>query len=89
MTNKLTWCVLTLIASTALAANAAPATHRKAGPDAAGVVTHWVKCDNGNVSTAQCLRDIVHCGPGYDRTLASQAIAACDAIVGLVPEPRK
>ncbi len=68
------------------AANAAPATYKKSGPDRYGVTTFWVKCENGNVSTTQCLRDVAHCGSGNDSLLLAAAVLACDSIVGLMLE---
>ena len=72
-----------------LLASAAPATYKKSGPDARGVVVHWVKCDNGYVSTVQCLNDTAHCGEQFDRYLAREAVLACDSFQGLIMEPVK
>lgn len=74
------------LAATA-AAQAAPATYKKSGPDARGIVVHWVKCENGNVATVQCHRDDAHCGAQFDRPLAREAVVACESIQGLVMEP--
>lgn len=78
-----------VLLSVATAASAAPATHKKAGPDRNGVTTFWVKCENGNVSTTQCFKDVSHCGAASDQSLGTAAVLACDAIVGLIAEPRK
>lgn len=71
----------------AVAAQATPATYKKSGPDPRGIVVHWVKCENGNVSTVQCQKDETHCGEQLDRYLAREAVVACESIQGLVMEP--
>ncbi len=82
--NKIASISLLLLATVA---SAAPATYKKSGPDPRGLVVHWVKCENGNVSTVQCHRDEAHCGQQYDRYLAREAVLACDSIQGLTMEP--
>ena len=70
-------------------AQAAPAVHHKSGPDAKGLSTFWVKCENGNVSTTVCLKDVSHCGAEHQLSLMTAATLACDSIVGLVMERGK
>lgn len=79
---------LTLLA-VSLAAAAAPATYKKAGPNAEGISTFWVKCDNGNVAVAQCLKDEAHCGVGAGNSLPREAVLVCEGIVGLISVPSK
>lgn len=76
-----------MVALLPFVAQAAPATYKKSGPDPRGIVVHWVKCENGNVSTVQCQKDEAHCGEQFDRYLAREAVVACDSIQGLVMEP--
>ena len=49
-------------------------------PDANGLIRYWVKCENGNVAVAECLKDQRHCGDRRDQTIAREAVAACDGI---------
>jgi len=80
--------LLSLLGVVASAA-AAPATYKKSGPDRYGVTTFWVKCENGNVSTTQCLKDVSHCGEGSNHSLMTAAVLACDGIMGLTMGPAK
>ena len=75
-----------LLISTAFAA---PATYKKSGPDPQGITTFWVKCENGNVSTVACLRDVSHCGERSDQSLMTAAVMACEGIQGLTMVPGK
>ena len=82
--------IITLaLLSVAAVAQAGPSVHKKSGPDQRGVTTFWIKCENGNVSTTQCLRDVSHCGPDSNQSLMSAAVLACDSIQGLTMVPGK
>lgn len=82
--------ILTLsLLAAASAAFAVPSTFKKGTPDAYGVTSYWVKCDNGNVTVVQCFRDTQRCGERSDQALQQVAIAACDSMQGLTMEPIK
>ncbi len=81
--------ITSALLSAAAAAQAAPAVHHKSGPDQSGQSTFWVKCENGNVSTTVCLKDVSHCGAEHQLALITAATLACDSIQGLTMVPGK
>lgn len=63
-------------------ASAAPVTERWSGEaDKRGGVNYSIRCDNGQSTIAQCLRDDRHCGYDRDEPLAEVAQKACDRLL--------
>ncbi|GEM_PF-3756987 len=62
---------------------AAPTISAPKGPDNFGIITYNIKCDSGDFTIAQCLKDEKHCGMKKNLNLLEEASRGCAVVVKL------